>query len=111
MDSVTVLALLEMACTVSLLVTSRALVLAWALLDAALSCELQEDYHERLLGPLLSKRFWIGLAPALSQSRLFSLAGEGKLDCVLASWLPVLDSWPFNMTSIMECITPPVTSQ
>lgn len=105
------LALLEMACTVSLPATSGALVLAWALLDAALSCEVQEVYHERLFEPLLNKISCIGLAPALHQSRCFSLAGEGKRGCDLANWLPVFDSWPFSMTSTMKWITASVTSQ
>jgi hypothetical protein len=87
MDSATVLALLEMACTVSLLVTSKALVLAWALLDAALSCEVQEDYYGRLSERLLDKFFWIGLAPALSQFRRFSLAGEGNGTAIWLGYL------------------------
>jgi hypothetical protein len=80
MDSATVLVLLEMACTVSLLVTSKALVLAWALLDAALSCEVQEVYHGRLSERLLDKFFGLGLRLHLASSCVsLSLAKETGL--------------------------------
>lgn len=51
LGSATFLALLEMACTVSLPVTSRALVLPWVLLAVAPSCEFPNVYCGRLVEP------------------------------------------------------------